>query len=122
MDMTNTLKGSYFSQILPKGWDIEKIKECGTDIIYRLGSSMEQGDFRFYNEPPKDYAKWARICEHIIRHYTEGWADGFNYDIKYWEIWGEPDSPSLWNGSMDEYFELYCVTAKYLKEKFPKER
>ena len=28
MDMTNTLKGSYFSEILPKGWDIEKIKEC----------------------------------------------------------------------------------------------
>lgn len=28
MDMTNTLKGSYFSEILPQGWDIEKIKEC----------------------------------------------------------------------------------------------
>jgi len=28
MDMTNTLKGSYFSEILPKGWDIAKIKEC----------------------------------------------------------------------------------------------
>ena len=28
MDMTNTLKGSYFSEIVPQGWDIEKIKEC----------------------------------------------------------------------------------------------
>lgn len=28
MDMTNTLKGSYFCEILPQGWDIEKIKEC----------------------------------------------------------------------------------------------
>ena len=28
MDMTNTLKGSYFSEILPAGWDIEKIKAC----------------------------------------------------------------------------------------------
>lgn len=28
MDMTSTLKGSYFSQILPEGWDIEKIKAC----------------------------------------------------------------------------------------------
>ena len=28
MDMTNTLKGSYFSEVLPAGWDIEKIKAC----------------------------------------------------------------------------------------------
>ena len=28
MDMVDTLKGSYFSEILPKGWDIERIKAC----------------------------------------------------------------------------------------------
>lgn len=28
MDMLNTLYGSYFSTIFPKGWNIEKIKEC----------------------------------------------------------------------------------------------
>ena len=28
MDMLNTLKGSYFSEILPQGWDIAKIKSC----------------------------------------------------------------------------------------------
>ena len=26
--------------------------------------------------PPKDYAKWARICEHVVRHYNEGWGWG----------------------------------------------
>ena len=31
MDMTNTLNGSYFSQILPEGWDIERIKKCVTN-------------------------------------------------------------------------------------------
>ena len=24
-------------------------------------------------------------------HHNEGWADGFNYGIEYWEIWNEPD-------------------------------
>ncbi len=24
-------------------------------------------------------------------HYTEGWADGFRYDMEYWEIWNEAD-------------------------------
>lgn len=28
MNMIDTLKGSYFSEILPEGWDIAKIQEC----------------------------------------------------------------------------------------------
>src|SRR5690606_38404394 len=28
MDMLTTLQGSYFSEIFPKGWSIEKIKAC----------------------------------------------------------------------------------------------
>lgn len=105
---------------------IEKIKECGTDIIYRLGSSMEQGDFRFYNNPPKDFAKWARICEHIIRHYNEGWADGHHYDIKYFEIWNEPDTcaknremDGQWTGTAEEFGEFLSVAATHLKKCFP---
>ena len=28
MNMLDTLKGSYFSEVFPKGWDIKKIKKC----------------------------------------------------------------------------------------------
>jgi hypothetical protein len=28
MDMKSTLKGSFFSQYLPDGWDIERIEKC----------------------------------------------------------------------------------------------
>ncbi|MBQ7290769.1 MAG: hypothetical protein IJW76_03470 [Clostridia bacterium] len=105
---------------------IEKIKECGTDIVYRLGSSMEQGDFRFNNKPPKDFAKWARICEHVIRHYNEGWANGHRYGIKYFEIWNEPDEcftiPEMngqWTGTAEEFGEFLSVAASHLKKCFP---
>lgn len=105
---------------------IEKIKECGMDIIYRLGSSMEQGDFRFNNRPPKDFHKWARICEHIIRHYNEGWANGHHYDIKYFEIWNEPDTcnpnremDGQWTGTAEEFGEFLAVAASHLKKCFP---
>ena len=105
---------------------IEKIKACGTDIIYRLGSSMEQGDFRFNNRPPKDYHKWARICEHIIRHYNEGWANGHHYDIKYFEIWNEPDTcnpnremDGQWTGTAEEFGEFLAVASSHLKKCFP---
>ncbi len=79
--------------------------------------------YRIY--PPTDPHKWAVICEHIIRHYTEGWANGFHYNIRYWEIWNEPDNyedpmeNQMWRGTREQYFELYDVAAKHLKKCFP---
>lgn len=103
---------------------IKNTLEVGTKTFYRLGASIEHG-YKYGTYPPKDFAKWARICEHVIRHYTEGWADGFNYDIEYWEIWNEPEcrnpdgSNPCWQGTDEEFIDFYEVAAKYLKSKFP---
>ena len=46
MDMTNTLKGSYFSEVLPQGWDIERIKECvsnAPETVYDRQSFWNEG-------------------------------------------------------------------------------
>jgi len=85
-----------------------------SEIIYRLGESIEWKT-RHFIHPPKDYQKWAKICVNIIRHYNDGWADGFKYDIKYWEIWNEPEMKQMWSGSPKQYFQLYEVTAKAIK-------
>ena len=106
---------------------IRQIIEQNVQPIFRLGVTIENypqfGAFRIY--PPKDFAKWARICEHIVRHYNEGWADGFNYGIRYWEIWCEPDDANfenaisyLWKGTPEQFFEMYTITAKHLKACF----
>ena len=104
--------------------------EAGTEPFYRLGQSIEHQKRKYGIYPPRNYRKWAKICEHIIRHYNEGWADGYHMDIKYWEIWNEPDldqpgdrwknDPRTWGGTMEQFNELYVVTAKYLKKRFPK--
>ena len=62
---------------------IAQIVAAGTKPFYRLGASIEHGH-KVGTQVPKDFAKWARICEHIIMHYNEGWADGFHYGIEYW--------------------------------------
>ena len=104
---------------------LKNIIDAGTKPFYRLGSSIEHWAKKYEIMPPKDFKKWAVICEHIIKHYTEGWADGFNYDIEYWEIWNEPDtgykennSPT-WGGTMDEFFEFFKICLFHLKGKFP---
>ena len=99
----------------------------GAKIIFRLGVSIEHSPHKRYIDPPKDPAKWARICEHIILHYNEGWADGHHWNIEYWEIWNEPDlhenepheKRTTWGGDHDEFVELYAVTARHLKSLFP---
>lgn len=98
--------------------------DVGTKMFYRLGASIEHY-VKYGTYPPADFAKWARICEHIIMHYTEGWANGFHYDMKYWEIWCEPDcfnrdgSNPCWQGTDEQFIELFDITAKHLKNRFP---
>lgn len=106
---------------------IKNLIDRGIEPVYRLGVTIENlrsvKPYRIH--PPADYKKWAEICEGIIRHYTEGWANGFNYNITYWEIWNEPDNHEtiegnhMWTGTAEDYYRLYDVAAKYLKSKFP---
>ncbi len=98
---------------------IGSIVKAGTEIFYRLGITIDWAKKKYRTFPPKDYLQWAKICEGIMRHYNEGWADGFHYNIRYWEIWNEPENPPMWSGSKEEFFELYRVASKYLKNRFP---
>ncbi len=105
---------------------LKVIDYSGTKIFYRLGASIEHWVKKYNTLPPKDFKKWAIICEHIIKHYTAGWANGFEYDIEYWEIWNEPDldpedatNKRTWGGTKAQFFEFYATASKHLKACFP---
>ena len=110
-----------FTDILIKG-----LMEADCPPIFRLGETIENQHYinAYRILPPKDNEKWARICEHIIRHYNEGWANGFTYGIEYWEIWNEPDNGrsdaenQMWHGTKEAFYEMYEVAAKHLKSCF----
>src|SRR5581483_1388853 len=52
--------------------------------------------------------------------YNRGWANGYHYDIRYWEVWNEPDLGKLfWTGTEQDYFELYRRIARAIKEADP---
>ncbi len=100
---------------------LKGLTASGVKIFYRLGVTIEN-NFRIKAHrihPPKDFNRWARICAGIVRHYNEGWANGFHYGIEYWEIWNEPENPPMWTGTREQYYELYRVAANHLKQQFP---
>lgn len=111
-----TLTDRYLSETL----------EGGTKIFYRLGHKIEHAPKKYGTKVPPDFHKWAVICEHIIRHYNEGWANGFKWNIEYWEIWNEPDLSSgredkkTWQGTDEEFFKFFRTAMFHLKKCFPK--
>ncbi|HEC81633.1 MAG TPA: hypothetical protein ENI42_04325, partial [Thermoplasmatales archaeon] len=92
---------------------ITGIIKTGCHVFYRLGESAS--DNETLRQPPKNFSKWAEICKHIIMHYNDGWANGYHYNITYWEIWNEPDLNGFWNGTTEQYYQLYNITATTLK-------
>ena len=134
----------------PKNYDfvftdhyLDNMRRAGTEVFFRLGYTIEHGPKKYGVLPPKDFAKWARICEHVIRHYNEGWAWGLDtapttrniawsnqFDIVYWEVGNEPDldwegdmwktNPRMWGGTAESFFELFGGTVRHLKTTFPK--
>lgn len=69
--------------------------------------------------PPADEEAWkkyiAAFAAFLIHRY------GME-EIRTWffEVWNEPDLPgAFWNGTRDEYFRLYELTARTLKEADP---
>ena len=66
--------------------------------------------------PPRDYGRWADLIKatltHLISRY--GYEEVITWPI---EVWNEPNLPGFWkNADMKEYFKLYEISAKAVKE------
>jgi xylan 1,4-beta-xylosidase len=91
---------------------LESIKGLGAEVIFRVGRSEGSNV-----DPPKDFDRYAAVVKHVVLHYNQGWANGFHYGIKYWEVWNEPDLGRLfWGGTAQEYFKLYEKIARAVKQ------
>ena len=116
-DADPDLTASY--NFLPTDDYIKSITDLGINIIFRLGSSAEGKNATRHNVPPPSEEKWVAVVEHIVRHYNQGWNNGLHSNIRYWEIWNEPDLPDFWSGTPQQYYRLYDATARALKHLDP---
>ena len=88
------------------------IRAAGAEIYYRIGRSWGA-----HTAPPADFDKYANVVKHIAMHYNQGWANGFHYQIRYWEFWNEPEG--FWSGTPEQFYSLYEKTALALKSVDP---
>ena len=92
---------------------IAAIRGSGAEVYYRIGRSWGTSI-----EPPPDFDKFAGVVKHIAMHYNQGWANGFHYNIRYWEFWNEPEA-LFWGGTPEQFYSLYEKTARALKSVDP---
>ncbi len=107
------------------------IRNAGCTVYYRLGETIEGRHL-----PRKTYVvaeRWkpeilARVCVNIARHYTEGWAEGFEWEMPHWQFWNEPQNgwvkPPLerpcWTGTVEQFYTLYRAVSTAMKAHNPK--
>ncbi len=110
----DTTRSAFDSTAYDFFWTDSVIKACvhaGSKIYFRVGESGNPNTSLY--DPPHDFNKWAQVAVHIMEHYNHGWDHGYNFDIKYWEIYNEPDLG--WNGTINQYIELYRLASIGLK-------
>jgi xylan 1,4-beta-xylosidase len=67
------------------------------------------------SSPPKDYQKWADLVSTFAKHCAQRYGID---EVRTWyfEVWNEPNLKAFFDGTRTQYFELYKVTARALKQ------
>ena len=73
--------------------------------------------FTGWAHPPKDPKKWGELVYQWVKHCVEkyGRAEVASW---WWEVWNEPDI-GYWQGTPEQYFELYDYAADGVKRALP---
>ena len=67
---------------------------------------------------PKDWQKWENLIRATVDHWTRRYGEA---EVKSWyfEVWNEPNQHDFFDGTQDDYFKLYGVTARAIKSVNP---
>lgn len=74
-----------------------------------------------HGSPPKDFTRWSEIIGNFVRHCLARYGQD---EVRSWffEIWNEPNLHGFWNGTQQQFFEMYRVIAHTLKDIDPQLR
>ena len=65
--------------------------------------------------PPREDAEWAEFIKKFVTYLIDRYGAE---EVESWsfEVWNEPDVFVFWAGTKEQYFHLYDVTARAIKE------
>jgi hypothetical protein len=69
----------------------------------------------FHPQRPKDLDARSAIVEDFVHHVLREQE----CELPWWGVWNEPDQPGFWNGTVDDYLELYEATVRAVRKVDP---
>jgi len=73
-------------------------------------ASLSDGE-DFWRQPSKDNASFSNFVKQLVGRYKNR--------IHSWEIWNEPDNPSYWGGTVDQFADLLAAGANAVHDADP---
>lgn len=100
---------------------VERVRESGMEpvllLAYNLPWLSPDGNV---TRPPTDPDAWAEFAAQAVTSLNgEYGSAGYQLNVKYVEIWNEPDTPIYWQGSGPEYHEQFRRAATAIKRAHP---
>ncbi|HET9142835.1 GH39 family glycosyl hydrolase [Actinophytocola sp.] len=73
-------------------------------------------EYRGIISPPRDWDRWAELVRALVAHLVDRYGLTEVRDNWAFEVWNEANLDVFWTGTREEYFRLYDVTARAVKE------
>ncbi|MFV3127049.1 GH39 family glycosyl hydrolase [Niveispirillum sp. KHB5.9] len=71
-----------------------------------------------WNYPPKDYGKWEELVYQWTKHNVEKYGRD-EVLTWYFEVWNEPNGPSYWKGTPEEFYKTHDYAIAGVKRALP---
>jgi len=93
-----------------------RAQQAGLDVmltVVGVAGDKHRKDSVDAMKRPADARKWAQEVAQDVREMIKA---GIN--VRYIEIWNEPDMPLQWNGTEEQFAEFFAVCGLVLREEF----
>lgn len=68
--------------------------------------------------PPKSWEKWGDLIRALVKHFEDRYGRP-EVEKWYFEVWNEPDLHGFFDGTQEQYFQLYRTTVTAVKAVSP---
>ena len=77
--------------------------------------------WRGHGTPPKDFTRWAEVIGNFVKHCQSRYGQN---EVRQWyfEAWNEPNLEGFWNGTQQQFFEMYKAVVTAIKKIDPQLR
>lgn len=75
--------------------------------------------YRAIISPPRDWDRWADLIRAFTAHVVDRYGLEEVRSTWWFEVWNEPNLSVFWSGTPEEYWKLYEVTARAVRDVDP---